>query len=60
VLRLSAFVLIVLSKVLLLEHVFQLALSSLVHNKMVPEVLHHQACVFHNNNHVQCHQLADP
>jgi hypothetical protein len=59
VFRLSAFVLIVLSKVLFLEHVFQPALSSLVHNKMVPEVLHHLACVFHNN-HAQCHQLADP
>lgn len=57
--RLFAFVLIVLSKVLLLVHVFQPAQSSLAHSKMVLEVLLHQACVFHSNSHAQCHQLAD-
>lgn len=57
--RLFAFVLIVLSKVLLLVHVFQPAQSSLAHSKMVLEVLLRQACVFHRDSHAQCHQLAD-
>jgi hypothetical protein len=57
--RRSAFVLIVLSKVLFLGHVFQLVQSNLAHSKMVLEALLHQVCVFHNSSHAQCPRLAD-